>query len=179
MKYVAFLRGINVGGNSKVSMADLKKLFESLGFQNVSTYINSGNVIFEAKLAADKVSKQIVTTLAKNFKLIAGPIKVLIVSYDQLKTIVEKAPKGFGQTPAKYYSDVVFLIDITSAEAFKAFEPNPEVDAVWKGPGVVYFRRLGAKRTKSRLSKIISKPIYKNMTIRSWNTTTKLLSLMN
>ncbi len=179
MKYVAFLRGINVGGNKKVSMSDLKNIFESLGFQNVSTYINSGNVIFEAEATTDKVSKQIKTTLEKNFEPALGPIKVLVVSHTQLKTIARKAPKGFGQEPAKYYSDVIFLIDVTADEAFGTFEPHPEVDAVWKGPGVVYFRRLSAERTRSRMSKIVGKPIYKNMTIRSWNTTTKLLSLMN
>lgn len=178
MKYVAFLRGINVGGKSKVPMSELKECFEELGFKNVLTYINSGNVIFEAKGAANVVSTKIKTALAKKFKLPIGPIKVVIVSYDQLKTIVRKAPKGFGQTPAKYYSDVVFLIDVASKDAFGTFELHPEVDAVWPGPGVVYFRRLSAKRTKSRMSKIVGKPIYKNMTIRSWNTTTKLLSLM-
>ncbi len=176
-KYVAFLRGINVGGNNKVPMLQLKKCFEGLGFENVRTYINSGNVVFESNTTADRVTKQIEVALAKNFKVGLAPIKVLVLTYNQLKTVVSKAPKGFGQEPEKYYSDVVFLINVTTEEAFLAFEPHPEVDAVWTGPGVVYFRRLGAERTKSRMSKIVRKPIYKNMTIRSWNTTTKLLSL--
>lgn len=176
-KYVAFLRGINVGGKNKVPMIKLRECFEDLGFQNVSTYINSGNVLFATDATADEVSKQIRTALSKNFSLL-GPIKVVVITYDQLKTIVKKAPVGFGQEPVKYYSDVVFLIDATSEEAYEAFKPNPEVDALWKGPGVVYFRRLSAKRTRSRMSKIVGKPVYKNMTIRSWNTTTKLLLLM-
>lgn len=49
MRYIALLRGINVGGNNKVSMGELKQAFESLGFTNVSTYINSGNVIFDSR----------------------------------------------------------------------------------------------------------------------------------
>ncbi|TGN13385.1 DUF1697 domain-containing protein [Leptospira ilyithenensis] len=49
MKYIALLRGINVGGNRKVEMKKLRNLFESLGYINVSTYINSGNVIFESE----------------------------------------------------------------------------------------------------------------------------------
>ena len=48
MKYVALLRGINVGGNNRVPMAELKLCFEKMGFNNVVTYINSGNVIFES-----------------------------------------------------------------------------------------------------------------------------------
>lgn len=179
MKHIAFLRGINVGGKNKIPMSELKSYFEELEFKNVLTYINSGNVIFDSEAAADKVSKQINTALAKNFRHTPVPIKVLVISYAQLKTIVKKAPKGFGQEPTKYYSDVAFMIDVTADEAFAAFELNPEVDAIWLGPGVVYFRRLSAKRTKSCMSKIAGRPIYKSMTIRSWNTATKLLSLMS
>jgi len=48
MKYIALLRGINVGGNNKVSMTDLRTCFEDIGFTNVRTYINSGNIFFES-----------------------------------------------------------------------------------------------------------------------------------
>ncbi len=177
-KYVALLRGINVGGKNIIPMSELRECFEELEFQNVRTYINSGNVIFETDSSAGVVSKKINDALTINFKVGLVPIKVLVLTYDKLKTVIKKAPKGFGQEPDIYYSDVIFLIDVSSDEAYKAFELHPEVDAVWKGQGVIYFRRLGAERTKSRMSKIVGKPVYKNMTIRSWNTTTKLLSLM-
>jgi uncharacterized protein (DUF1697 family) len=54
MKYVAFLRGINVGGKNKIKMETLREVFASLGFHNVKTYINSGNVIFETAETDDK-----------------------------------------------------------------------------------------------------------------------------
>ena len=57
------------------------------------------------------------------------------------------------------------------------FNPREGVDKIWPGEGVVYSQRLGSERTKSRLSKIIESPLYKSMTIRSWNTTVKLLTL--
>lgn len=177
-KYVALLRGVNVGGKNKIPMNELKICLEELGFKNVLTYINSGNVIFETDSPADKAAKQIEEALSKKFKLDSELIRALVISKDQLAAVAKKAPKGFGKEPDKYYSDVVFLIDVPREEAYKAFEPNPEVDAVWPGPGVVYFRRLSAMRTKSRISKIVGKPVYKNMTIRSWSTTIKLLSLM-
>jgi uncharacterized protein (DUF1697 family) len=58
------------------------------------------------------------------------------------------------------------------------FSPKEGVDRIWPGQGVVYSQRLSAQRTKSRLNKIVGTPAYKSMTIRNWNTTTKLLSLL-
>jgi uncharacterized protein (DUF1697 family) len=68
---------------------------------------------------------------------------------------------------------------ISAAEAMKVFDPREGVDTVWPGNGVIYSQRLSAKRTKSRLSKMVGTPAYKSMTIRSWNTTTKLLELFD
>lgn len=177
--YLALLRGINVGGKNKLPMTDLKKCLEDLGFKNVQTYIQSGNVIFESGGTPEKLAGQIEKALPKNFRLDSELIRVLAISRNQLAKIVAKAPKGFGTEPDKYHSDVLFLIDTSADEVMKQTDVNPEVDAAWPGDGVVYYRRLSAKRTKSRLSKLVSKPIYKSMTIRSWNTTTKLLALMD
>lgn len=174
MQYLALLRGINVGGKNTISMADLKICLESLKLQNVRTYINSGNVLFESSLSAPKLAKQIEDILPQKYKLDSTLIKVLVISAEELTNIVKKAPKDFDKDPTLYHSDVVFLIGISEEEAFPLFETNPEVDAVWKGKGVIYFQRLSAKRTKSRLGKIIAKPFYKSVTIRSWNTAKKL-----
>lgn len=178
MKYIAFLRGINVGGKNKVAMAELKKCFEELGFTNVKTFIASGNVIFETAVTQNKIAKKIESVLPQKFKLDSELIKVLIVSRKELNDIIKKAPKNFGQEPDKYYSDVVFLMNIKSQDAIKEFDPHPEVDKVWGGKGVIYHQRLSAKRTKSRMGRIAAKPIYKNITIRSWNTVVRVLKLM-
>ena len=75
-------------------------------------------------------------------------------------------------------SDAIFLMGIDSATAMEVFDPRPGVDRVWPGDGVIYSQRLSAERTKSRLNKAISTPLYKSMTIRSWSTTVKLLELL-
>lgn len=178
MKYVALLRGINVGGKNKVAMAELKKCFEELKFKNVKTFIASGNVIFETSLTQNKIAKRIELVLPRKFKLDSELIKVLIVSHKELKDIVKNAPKGFGEAPDKYYSDAIFLMGIRSQDAIKDFDPHPEVDSVWEGKGVIYHQRLSAKRTKSRMGRIAAKPIYKNITIRSWNTVQKIAKLL-
>ena len=67
---------------------------------------------------------------------------------------------------------------IDTAQAMPAFNPREEVDKVWAGNGVIYSQRLSSQRTKSRLNKIMETPFYKSMTIRNWNTTTKLLEIL-
>lgn len=175
---IILIRGINVGGKNKISMKELKTCFEELGFENVLTYINSGNVIVDTPLKPESVQKKIEDALPKKFKLDSEIIKILALKDSDLKKIVTGAPKGFGTQPEKYYSDVIFLLEKSVTEFMKVVETHPEVDKVWPGKNVVYFQRLGAQRTKSRLGKIISKPIYKSLTIRSWNTTTKILNLL-
>jgi uncharacterized protein (DUF1697 family) len=176
--YIILIRGINVGGKNKVPMADLRKCLEELGFSYVSTYIASGNVILKSDKRAKEVKAQIEQLLPENFKLDDEFIKVLVLTHNQLHAIIDNKPQGFGEQPEKYHSDVIFLMDIDSAQAMPAFDPREGVDKVWSGDGVIYSQRLSSQRTKSRLSKIMGTPAYKSMTIRSWNTTTKLLEIL-
>jgi uncharacterized protein (DUF1697 family) len=177
--YIILLRGINVGGKNKVSMATLRKCLEELGFSDVSTYIASGNVILKSDKSADKIKAQVEKALPENFKLDDELISVLVLTHRQFKAVVDKKPDGFGEQPEKYHSDVIFLIDITPKQALPVFAPREGVDQIWPGDGVIYSQRLSAQRTKSRLGKIVGTPAYKSMTIRSWNTTTKLLKLLD
>jgi len=178
-KYVVLLRGINVGGKNAVSMDSLKECLNELGFTTVKTYIASGNVIVGSNKSAPTVRDLIEKALPKCFKLDRKFIKVLVLTPEQLKTVIENKPKGFGEQPNKYHSDVIFLMDIDAAEAMVAFNPHEGVDRVWQGEGVIYSQRLSARRTASRLNRIISSPLYASMTIRNWNTTTKMFELVS
>lgn len=178
MKYVALLRGINVGGNNLIKMADLKTCFEKQGLEAVSTYIQSGNVLFASKKSgAPELCKRIEATLTKTFDYRAS---VVLVSEKQLSDVVRRAPKGFGKEPDKYRYDVLFLKPpLAAAAAIKDVKTRAGVDQVFAGAGVLYFSRLIAKVTQSQLNKIVGSPVYKNLTIRNWNTTTKLFQLMS
>jgi uncharacterized protein (DUF1697 family) len=176
--YLILLRGINVGGKNKVSMTGLKKCLEELGFSNVSTYIASGNAILESDKHPDKIKAQIEQALPKIFKLDSELIKVLVLSDDQLQAVINKKPKGFGEQPDKYHSDAIFLMGIDSTQAMPVFSPQEGVDKIWPGNGVIYSQRLSSQRTKSRLNKMMASPLYKSMTIRSWQTTIKLLEIL-
>jgi len=176
--YVVLLRGINVGGKNKIAMAELRQRLEEAGFEDVSTYIQSGNVLLSSDLDARTLGKKFESLLTESFKLDSSLIRVLALTKDQLQSVIDKKPPGFGDQPDKYHSDAIFLMGIDSDEVMSVFNPREGVDQVWPGDGVIYSQRLSALRTKSRLSKIIGTPAYKSMTIRNWNTTTKLLSLM-
>jgi uncharacterized protein (DUF1697 family) len=176
--YVILLRGINVGGKNKVPMADLRKRLEDLGFSNVSTYIASGNVILDSPKRPDEIQAQIEKALIESFRLDSELIKVLVLSRSQLQAVIDNKPEGFGEQPQKYHSDAIFLMGIDADQAMAVFDPREGVDMVWPGDGVIYSQRLSAERTKSRLGRIVGTPPYKSMTIRSWNTTTKLLKIL-
>ena len=177
-RYLVLLRGINVGGKNKVPMAPLRELLEDLGYSNVSTYIASGNVILSSNRSAGGIKRQIEAALPKAFRLDSDLIAALVLSRAQLRAVVNRKPKGFGDHPDKYHSDAIFLIGVDAATAMEVFDPHPEVDRVWPGAGVIYSQRLSAKRTKSRLNKAITTPLYKSMTIRSWATTMALHELL-
>jgi uncharacterized protein (DUF1697 family) len=176
--YLVLLRGINVGGRNKVPMADLRAFLGDLGFSNVSTYIASGNVLLDSDLSAAKVASNIEDALPKAFKLHSELIRIAVLSRAELDVVVERRPKGFGDEPAKYHSDAIFLMGIDADEAMAVFSPREGVDTVWPGEGVIYSQRLSAQRTKSRLNRIMASPLYGSMTVRSWQTTLALLELM-
>lgn len=177
IQYVALLRGINVGGKNIIRMIDLKACFEGLGFEDVRTYIQSGNVIFKAgRTSQAKLEDQIEKALANVFEY---PGLVVTRSHAQLEEIVARAPKGFGSKPHVYRYDVIFLkAPLNAAEAMKSVTTREGVDQAFSGKGVLYFSRLTSRASQSRLSRIAGMAVYQHMTIRNWNTTTKLLKMM-
>lgn len=176
--YVVLLRGINVGGKNKISMSQLRLCLEEQGFEDVITYIQSGNVLLRSSLGAKALGQKIEAMLSEKFKLDSSIIRVLALTRDQLQAVIDNKPKNFGERPEKYHSDAVFLMGIDADEAMQVFNPKEGVDKVWPGDGVIYSQRLSSERTKSRLNRIVGTPAYRSMTIRNWNTTTKLLSMM-
>jgi uncharacterized protein (DUF1697 family) len=173
--YLALLRGINVGGRNVVKMAELRLAFEELGHADVATYIQSGNVLFEApRQKRGQLATAIESKLSEGFGV---EMRVVLVTAAELKGVVEDAPEGFGAET--HLSDVIFLRKpLTAGKAIALLETKEGVDSVWPGRGVVYFSRLAARASSSRLSRFVSLPEYRNTTIRSWSTTTKLLALI-
>jgi uncharacterized protein (DUF1697 family) len=173
---VALLRGINVGGKNLIKMADLKACFEAEGFSRVATYIQSGNVLFTSAGPGAALGRRIEAALGRTFGYRAS---VVLRTRAQLESVVERAPAGFGRQPAVFRYDVIFLKEpVTAAAAMKSVRAREGVDQVQAGRGVLYVSRLIARASQSQLARITGMPVYQHMTIRNWNTTTKLLQLM-
>lgn len=176
-RYVALLRGINVGGKNPVPMAALRSTMEDGGYEGVRTYIASGNVLFDTDRPAKGLEDHIEGLLEARFGM---PLVVVVRSERQMRAVVAKAPKGFGTEPKRFHSDAVFLkAPLTAAKAMGVVSLKEGVDDAWPGTGVVYFRRLSAQRTASRMGRIAGTPEYQLMTIRSWQTVMKLLALLD
>jgi uncharacterized protein (DUF1697 family) len=176
--YVALLRGINVGGKNLIKMPALKAAFEADGYEDVATYIQSGNVLFRtASTGSAALTTRIEDMLSATFDYRAS---VVVRSQAQLRAVVQGAPKGFGADPATYLYEVLFLKEPLRAEtAVKSVSTKEGVDRVWAGGGVLYASRLRSRAVQSRLNRIASMPIYQSMTIRNWNTTSSLLRRMD
>jgi uncharacterized protein (DUF1697 family) len=176
--YLALLRGINVGGKNLIKMTDLKARFEEHAFRNVVTYIQSGNVVFESdESSSAKLTARIEAMLSEAFGYQAS---VVLRTRTQLRDVVKRAPDGFGTQPTRYRYDVLFVkTPLTAKVAMESVPIREGVDEVYAGPGVLYYSRLISRASQSRLSRIVSMPIYQSMTIRNWNTTVKLLQMMD
>ncbi len=177
-QYLVLLRGINVGGKNIIKMVDLKASFEAMGFTNVRTYIQSGNVLVEsAEKDKDQLTAKIESELSRRFNFQA---RVVVVSQKELAAIIKSAPEGFGQDDENFRYDVIFLKEpLTPKEAMKSVSVREGVDTAHAGKQALYFSRLISRASQSHLTKIIGLPVYQNMTIRNWNTTTKLLDLFS
>jgi uncharacterized protein (DUF1697 family) len=175
-KYVALLRGINVGGNNIIKMLDLKSCFEKGGYANVITYIQSGNVIFESEeTSLLKLEKAIENVLSKTFNYEST---VMVRSYAQMKRILADIPKEW-KNENEFRCYVAFIKDEnTVKEIADQIEVKEHVDSIKKGKGALYMTTVLKDATKSAFNKLASKKIYKEMTIRNYNTTRKIALLM-
>jgi uncharacterized protein (DUF1697 family) len=176
MKYVALLRGINVGGTNKVRMADLKAIFAAAGMTGVSTYINSGNVLFSTGVV-DR--EQLVRRLARSVRRSSGlAIDVQLRDASELAAIAEAIPAEW-RNDDSMKCDVVFLQpDVDRPDILEELAPRPGVEDALYVPGAVIWRVDRKDATRSRLTRMVSTPLYSRVTVRNCTTTRRLLELM-
>lgn len=174
--YVAWLRGINVGGNRLVPMAQLRTCFEDLGFESVSTYINSGNVIFKAPAGKSvALEPKIEKELTKRFK---HEIAVVVRSLAEMEKVVAKIPKGWSVSKDVRCNVIFLKADIDNKKSLAELEAKPGIEELTVQPGVLFWSANASTLTKTNMLKLASNPLYKRMTIRNLNTTLKVADLM-
>jgi uncharacterized protein (DUF1697 family) len=176
MTYVALLRGINVGGKNKVAMPRLKKSFESVGFTEVTTYINSGNVIFkENKRKPATIVSALENVIEKDFGF---PIKVLLRDLPAIKKVINALPETWANDQ-KMKCDVMFLWEgVDRRTIVKDLKIKTAIEDVVYVPGALIWRVDRPNVTRSGMMKMVGTDLYKAMTIRNCNTVRKLADLM-
>ena len=176
MVYVALLRGINVGGKTRVEMTKLKTTFEHLGFEDVKTYINSGNVIFSSSSNNQKsLTTKIEAEIEKDFRF---KVPVILRSFDEIKKLLQKIPKTW-VNDQNMKCDVMFLwSEIDNPKILEQIPHNPEIEDVIYLPGAVVWRIDRDKVKRGKVLRIVGTDTHKQMTIRNPNTVRKLYELM-
>jgi len=176
MMYVAFLRGINVGGKAMVSMAELKTRFEALGHARVKTYINSGNVLFSSdENDTASLAAQLEQALSQHFRL---DLKVLVKSLLELTRLTQEIPAAWTNDQLMRCDVLLLWPDVDSPDILQQLPIQPALEDVRYLPGAVVWRVDRANATKSRLTRIVGTPLYKQLTIRNVNTVRKVLKLL-
>jgi uncharacterized protein (DUF1697 family) len=177
MKYIALLRGINVGGNAIIKMADLKKAVEDIGFTHVSTYIQSGNIIFESDHGdIEKIIARLEDALLKKFQFKSG---IVVKTYEQLKKIVSEVPADWKKRDDLRCYLAFVREPVSAADVLREIKLKEGVDFVKAGDGVVYMSTLLSGLTKSGFTRLAGTKVCKDITIRNYNTAQKLLALMH
>ena len=177
-RYIAFLRGINISGKRKVPMAKLKKGFEEIGFTEVKTYLNSGNVIFssnEDDIAG--LTNQIEIMIKRQFGF---DIPVFVIAKEALEDILYNAPDWWGNGDEKTYDNLIFIMPpATFADALNEIgEPKEELEKIRDYKGAVFwsFSRKDYQKT-NWWPKTASTNISSKLTIRTANTVRKTIGM--
>lgn len=176
MRYIALLRGINVGGNHKVDMPALKAAFEEEGFTSVSTYINSGNILFDSAMDAAAVQTICESLMERRFQ---ASVRVGIVRAEEWAEAIANAPQWWGSEPDATHNALFVIAPMTAAEAVALMgEAKPEYEKLAIHGNVIFWTASRKGYSRTRWSKIVfNKPVYQAITIRNANTARKLAEL--
>lgn len=156
MQYVALLRGINVGGRT-IKMSDLKLCFEKLGFQDIATVLQTGNVVFTSDKSPTVLKPIIETGLTKTFNY---PAFVLIVSLDSLRTIIDAYP--FADHDTEHHDYIVFFEGGLEKQLADEAVTDQAIEKIQVGAGVMYWRVAKGSTLKSSFARYLTKALYKN-----------------
>src|SRR5215204_5429731 len=170
--FVALLRGVNVGGKNMISMGSLKESFVTIGFKQVTTYINSGNIIFKSKEGdARKLERKIEHMLSKDYQLES---KVVVRSLSEMEKLMKCLPPGWNDDSRWRYNVIFLRHSIDSEKILDELQTKSDVEQVEYRPGTLLWAAQASELNQTSLPKLSSRKIFQEMTVRNLNTTRKL-----
>lgn len=177
-RFIAFLRGINVGGHKKVPMSDLKKALEKAGFKDVMTLLNSGNVVLESDETADAVRKISEEAIRKKFGF---DVAVIIRTANELQELADSDPFGGIKLTPETRQYVSFLSAPTKSTLKIPYTSKDMTFKILKVDGLNIFSVMLPYKTLQTKTvdamAFLEKEFGKGITTRNWNTVEKLLKL--
>lgn len=180
MRYVALLRGVNVGGNHRVPKQEFASVLESLGYSDVVIYLNSGNAVFSSNSAVDQAAVQ--RALEAHFGF---SIPTLVLPGEKVKAIATALPVAWTNDAPKpdksgQKSDVLYLFDtINTPDVLEKIGYRPDIETMIYVDGAVLANVARVNQQRGSLQKVISTQLYAQMTLRNVNTARKLAELVN
>jgi len=177
-KYVALLRGINVGGKNIVSMKEIKELLEANGFKDVATYINSGNIIFSSDSSdIDFIRRHCEALILQKFKL---ELTLMVIAAEDLIDALSNAPEWWDADNESKHNAIFVIPPTTVDEVFREVgQPKPEYEKISSYGRVIFWSAPIKTFSRTRWAKITGKAVYSCVTIRNSNTARKLAELCN
>ena len=173
--YVALLRGINVGGKNKVEMSRLEATFESVGSKQVSTYINSGNVLFTHRRKTATLTPLLEEAIATEFGF---AVEVVLRDGASFAATAKAIPRAWKDDSTMRCYVMFLWEDLDTPAILEELTIKPGIDYVRYVPGAIIWRVDRADLTRSGMMRLTSSDLYRSMTIRNCNTVRKLEQLM-
>lgn len=177
-KYIALLRGINISGKNKILMSGLKKGFAELDFSDVTTYLNSGNVIFSSDIDDNAILSEKIRSMIQGRFHLNIPVHILL--QEELEDVLCNAPDWWGDENKEIYDNLIFIMSPLSYEEFcnEMGKPKDGYERVYNYKNVVFwsFDRKNYQKT-NWWSKTASSKISDKITIRTANTVRKIVGL--
>ena len=178
VKYVALLRRINISGKNKIPMKDLKFEFERLGYKDVVTYLNSGNVVFSSDTDdKNKMYGDIYKMIESKFGF---KIPLYIISAEELKDLLDHHPNWWGNVNKDIYDNIIFIIPPTTyKEVYDTLgEPKKDYEKIEEYKNNIFWSYILKDYRKTNWwSKTASTSISNSITVRTANTMKKVLEL--
>lgn len=174
-RYVALLRGINVGGNKKVPMAQLRELLQGLGYTDVATLLQSGNAVFTSQEKNPaRLVKQLEAAIAEEFGF---EVSVIVRTRDELAAAIKANPlPGAEDSPSRFL--VTFLSDVPDQKRLQELDPAAYLPDEFRVIGREIYARFPNGIRDSKLATVLGGPrLGVTPTARNWSTVTKLLEL--
>lgn len=172
--YIALLRGINVGGHKVIKMADLKRVFESIGLKQVKTYIQSGNIVFESEEGINFLKDRIQSEIKKEFDF---DVPVMLRTHDEFINIIKQCPYEVHSLLEGESVHIAFLANVLSEEeSSQLLTFKSELEDCYIDEKVVYLFFKNSIRNSKLMNQF--QKLHTPATVRNWRTGNKLKAIV-